>query len=89
MIAKSKSRCKNCGRKHHIALCITQKYEESSGKLNNGNSRKLQQNVSTVGTDETSKIENKNDLVITSTLSTLQVDRTLQIHHLFPSAYLS
>ena len=89
MIAKSKSRCKNCGRKHHITLCITQKYEESSGKLNNGNSRKLQQNVGTVGTDETSKIENKNDVVITSTLSTLQVDQTLQIHHLFPTAYLS
>ena len=51
---KSMSDCKNCGRKHHTALCNTQKYQESSGKSYNGNSRKLQQNVGTVGTDETS-----------------------------------
>ena len=26
---KSKSRCKNCGRKHHTALCNKQIYQES------------------------------------------------------------
>ena len=38
---KSKSRCKNCGRKHHTALRNTQKYQDSSGKSYNGNRKKF------------------------------------------------
>ena len=88
---KSKSRCKDCGRKHHSALCNTQKYQESSGKSYNGNSRKLQQNVGAVGTDETSsKNENKNDVVITSTLSSsTSLSKTTNSSTVLPTAYLS